>query len=694
MVVLEPQQETKKNLLVWLAPAGVLVAFLYVGIFDGGYFSREIYLACTGLWAMLGLALLLNWDWVRLPEGAAAPLAILAAMTGWIILTAFWSISPNATLIDFGRAAFYLAIFIAVLIGPEGRKAVVWTASVFVALATGLAMFALLAKVNPSLSADYLYAGGRIMGTIGYWNGLAALMAVTMPLALWLAASEWVSWTGRMAATLALAILGLALFFTLSRGGLLVAIAAVALYLILAPERLGGILSLLAAFIPGGVMAWYGSTALPSLQTALAGDRIDGAQGQRFAFALMAALTATLVLKAAALLLPSRLPRTRNGAVILAASWGLVLVLILGIGMAERHRISDKIHQLQSQTAVQVYDYSQNPIDQQGVARLASTSNNREEYWSIGLTNFRDHPLVGSGAGTYQFADARLRSVNGLARDPHSIWVRFLSDQGIIGFALLLALLGSLGWLFTRQVRRDRSLLKEGIYIALIVGCLAWLADSTFEWNWELPAVAVPFFLFAALAVRLGSAGEPDAVRQAETAAAAPDGPRSVVSRAQPVSTRLKAALVALSMLLSIVFLMLLFSQVETERASNLLNAGDLGGAEAAARTAHKLNYLNGSPLLTLGEVAQQRGDYIAARDFMTSALDRDPQRSAYQEDLALLEFYDLKQTDQGLADLTKAVNLDPQYQPLHLELQRMFYNQTVYQRTGRMPAAPKPTQY
>ena len=672
-----------------------MAVFLYLSVFDGGYFSREIYLACTGMWAVLGLALLLNWDWVRMPAGVAAPAVSLAAVTGWILLTLIWSISPNASLIEFGRAALYLGLFIAILIGPPGRKAVIWMASLFVGLVTGLAMFALLAKINPSLSADYLYSGGRIMGTIGYWNGLAALVAVTILPALWLAASEWVSWTGRMAATLALAVLGLALFFTLSRGGLLVGAGAIALYLMLAPERLGGMLSLLSAFVPGGLMAWYASTALPSLQTAAAGDRIGAADGQRFALALIVALTATIVLKAAALLLPSRVPRTRNGMIAAGAVALIGLLLVAGIGVAERQRIENRIRGAQTQTAVQVYDYNRNSIDEQGVARLASTANNRAEYWSIGLTNFRDHPLLGTGAGTYQFADARLRSVNGLARDPHSIWVRFLSDQGAIGFLLLLAFLGSLGWVVFRQVRKNSGLLTDGLYIALIVGCLAWLADTTFEWDWELPAVGFSFFLLAGLAIRLGGSGEPDARQQAESVAAAGRMPRKqFVPGSGMLTGRVKTGVVMLSMSLTIVFLVLLFAQVENQRASDLLSAGDPGGAAAAAHAAHRLNYFDGSPLQILAKVSQQEGDFFAARDYYQAALDRDPQRSAYQEDLALLEFYDLKLTGQGLADLDKAVNLDPQYQPLHLELQRMYSDLIKYQSSGKMPAAPKPTQY
>ncbi|MHB1412108.1 MAG: O-antigen ligase family protein [Thermoleophilia bacterium] len=695
MTALETRWETRNIFLPWLAPACAMAVFLYLSIFDGGYFSREIYLAGTGMWAVLGLALLLNWDWVRMPDGAAAPAASLAAVSGWILLTMIWSISPNASLIEFGRAALYLGVFIAILIGPPGRKAVIWTASLFVGMVTGLAMFALLAKINPSISVDYLYAGGRIMGTIGYWNGLAALVAVTILPALWLAASEWVSWTGRMAATLALAILGLTLFFTLSRGGLLVGAVGVALYLMLAPERLGGILSLLSAFVPGGLMAWYASTALPSLQTKAAGGRIGDGDGQHFAFALIMALTATIVLKAATLLLPSRVPRTRNGMIATGAAALIGLVLVAGVGVAERQRIENRIRGAQSQTAVQVYDYSRSSIDKQGVARLASTSNNRAEYWSIGLTNFRDHPLLGTGAGTYQFADARLRSVNGLARDPHSIWVRFLSDQGVIGFLLLLAFLGSLGWVVFRQVRKNHGLLTDGLYIALIVGCLAWLADATFEWDWELPAVGFSFFLLAALVIRLGSAGEPDARQQAESAATAGRLPRKqIIPGIRMLTGQVKTAMVLLSMTLTIVFLVLLFAQVENQRASHLLSAGDPAGAAAAAHTAHRLNYSDGGPLLILAEASQQEGDFFAARDYYQSALDRDPQRSAYQEGLALLEFYDLKLTGQGLTDLNKAVNLDPQYQPLHLELQRMYGDLIKYQNSGKMPAAPKPTQY
>ncbi len=680
--------EERVNWLAWTATAGVLAIFLYAASFDGAFFTREIFLAATGVLAILGMALLINWDRIEIPSGSGAPMIALFGIAAWTLATTLWSIAPNLSLIEFGRISIYLAVFIAILTGPPGRKAVYITVSLFVASVTGLALFALMAKVSPALSQSYLYSGGRLMGSVGYWNGLAALMIMAILPSVWLASSRSISWLGRLAATLSLTISGLALFFTLSRGGLLVAAGAIALYLLLNRERLGALASLLSALIPGGIFAWYASTSLPTLQTAATGDRISAADGHHFAIGLAAVLVAALAMRGASLLLPTSLPRTRKTMLLAGAVIGLAALVVAGGAFIERHHIVNKLHSLQSETSAPVYDYNQKQIDAQGVARLVSTSNNRLEFWRIGLTNFQNHPLIGTGGGTFRFPDAQLRSILGGARDPHSIWVRFLSDQGIIGFGLLLIFLGSLAWVFARQALASKGLFRDGLFLALVIACLAWLADSSFEWNWALPAVAIPFFLLAALALRLGSTGEPGT---AEPEAGVPGHRVAALPDSIYLANWLKWAIVAASMTLTIAFLVLLFSDVVGQRASARLAEGNLSAARSAAETAHRLNYLDPGPMVTLSGISEKEGNFTAARNYMERALHREPQDSAFEEDLALIEFYDLKETGQGLIDYNKAVNLDPQYEPLHIQFQKMYADSMKYDKTGIMPAKPQP---
>jgi hypothetical protein len=387
------------------------------------------------------------------------------------------------------------------------------------------------------------------------------------------------------------------------------------------------------------------------------------------------------------LALPSSVPPTRAGKVLIVVFWSAIIATGSVIAFSQRDYISNKLSEWQSKTDVQVWQYNQGSVDTRGVERLVSTSDYSTEFWSIGIKNFLKHPLLGTGGGTYRFANAQLRSGEGLARDPHSLWVRFLSDQGLIGFLLLLALVATLGWTFVKQLKANRALVGDGLYLALGIACLAWLADSTLEWNWALPAVSVPFFLLAALMFQLGDAGHSELARAASSFV----GKQSSL-RAMP--SWLRGSIATAAMFLTIFFLALLMSKLDVNRAEGSLIEGDLAAAETAARKAHQLNYFSVEPLYLLAKIAEARGDYPAARDFIMSAIDREPEKSALYEDLALIQFYGLKDTAGGLKTLSQAIDLDPQYKPLHLQLHRMYADAKKYSQTKIVPERPAATQY
>src|SRR5256885_10104249 len=90
----------------------------------------------------------------------------------------------------------------------------------------------------------------RLNSPIGYWNVLALLTVFALPLALWIAAPrsrpDWL----RAAAVVYLYGALVALALTFSRGGVAVAIAAVALWIVIAPPRLASAAPLALARLP------------------------------------------------------------------------------------------------------------------------------------------------------------------------------------------------------------------------------------------------------------------------------------------------------------------------------------------------------------------------------------------------------------------------------------------------------------
>jgi O-antigen ligase len=140
-----------------------------------------------------------------------------------------------------------------------------------------------------------------------------------------------------------------------------------------------------------------------------------------------------------------------------------------------------------------------------GAARLTTLQSNRYDYWSVALRAFTSSPLHGVGAGGWSVEWLRWRSVSEFATDAHSLELQTLAELGVVGVAMLLALL--LG--VTAAARRELlsgSMVAPGAIAALVV----YLAHSPLDWDWQMPAVT----LIAAVLAGTLLAGVPERRRR------------------------------------------------------------------------------------------------------------------------------------------------------------------------------------
>ena len=80
---------------------------------------------------------------------------------------------------------------------------------------------------------------------------------------------------------------------------------------------------------------------------------------------------------------------------------------------------------------------------------------------------------------------------------------------------ILLVVFGVLGGLAARIRGPDRAL-----YAALFAMTLAWAVHQAFDWDWQMPAVTLPVFMLAGLALARPAMADP-------AASACPPGARS-----------------------------------------------------------------------------------------------------------------------------------------------------------------------
>jgi O-antigen ligase len=108
---------------------------------------------------------------------------------------------------------------------------------------------------------------------------------------------------------------------------------------------------------------------------------------------------------------------------------------------------------------------------------------NRPHYWGVALEDYRDHPGLGSGAGTYGEYWLHHRPVLTFTRTAHSLYLQSLAELGPLGLALVVAALA----LPLVALRRT----SEPLVAAAAGGYVAYLVHTGVDWDWELPAVTL-----------------------------------------------------------------------------------------------------------------------------------------------------------------------------------------------------------
>jgi O-antigen ligase len=124
----------------------------------------------------------------------------------------------------------------------------------------------------------------------------------------------------------------------------------------------------------------------------------------------------------------------------------------------------------------------------------------RIQYWQVAWRDYREHPLLGSGAGTFGDYWLRHRPVDVFVRTAHTLYLQALAELGPLGLAvILLAVLAPLAVL---RRRRDPVAAAAG------AAYLAFALHAGVDWDWELPAVTLAG-LFCGAALLASGRDEP-----------------------------------------------------------------------------------------------------------------------------------------------------------------------------------------
>ena len=204
-----------------------LALVLYLAIDGGGYaFATHSQIGIAVWWIVVVSAAWNLLPVTRLTRAAIGTLGFFGAFAAWTAIGITWSISSGRSFQDLALVTCYLGILVlAVSIHRERGEAVRHTLGAVATAIVVVALLALTSRLWPHLfpasqqTGQFLTgARARLSWPLNYWNALAALMAIGVPLLLALATSAR-TLKAQATATAAIPIVALCDALTLSRGG-------------------------------------------------------------------------------------------------------------------------------------------------------------------------------------------------------------------------------------------------------------------------------------------------------------------------------------------------------------------------------------------------------------------------------------------------------------------------------------------
>jgi hypothetical protein len=576
---------TQRTYVVAAAVAAIVTA---ANASHGAYFSQS--------WGWVALAflmpttVLLILDRVWVPGRLRSTYVVLVgALAAWIGMSAIWSLSVGATARELERMLVYVSVAFAVafVLRRGDGPGIVGGATVGIALVTGYGLVTRLFPDRFDPGVDR-FNETRLAEPLGYWNALGLLTALGAILAVAIVVHarrrSWAVGGGALAP-----LFVVALYLSFSRGAWLALFFGLAATVALDPRRLT-ILWSIVALAPVSAVGVFVASRLDALTTdgvPAADVAHDGHSLAAVAAVLMVASGAVTIIVRLVIDLVSFPRRVRHGGALIL---GILAVAAAVAGLVALGGPSSAIAQVEARfEATQAIDLSLND-------RLFSISGNgRADTIRVAWDAAMDHPLAGTGAGTYEIIwyEHRPKAVD--VRDAHSLYVETLSELGLVGLVVLLAAL-AVPLVAAIRARRSRFAAPAcGAYVA-------WLAASGLDWHWEMVGLTATSLL-------VGSVGLVAAERRAHGRVGAGG----------------RLALVGVGATLSVLAVWSLVGNQALFAGRDAIARKDWSEARSDARRAQALLFWSREPDFVLGDAAAGLGDREGALRAYRDAVDKDP---------------------------------------------------------------------
>ena len=582
--LLEALRRNSPRMTSWTLP---FVLVVYLGLKGGGYDSiirGEVGLAIW--WIVLVGAVLGILPTIAPRRNGLIGLALLGAFTLWTGLGIAWSSDAGASVTEFARVATYLGVFALVLASqrPGDMRRMVNGLGAGMAV---IGLVALLSRLHPSwfptdTTAQTLATSKNRLGyPLDYWNGLATLMGMAIPLLLYMAIRARTV-LGQALSAAALPAVALTAFLTLSRGGAIEVAAGLVVFIALAPRRLAA-LPTLALTAAGSAILVIAASQRDALTNGL-GTAIAHDQGDEILATAIVVCGGVALLQAAIALAARHSfgPRIRVSRRATLTAWGGIALcaVVVAAGAGLPGELSDRWQQFKEPGGPGV-----------GVQRFDSSSGSgRYQTWSSAADANATRPLEGIGPGTFESWWAQHGDINVFVRDAHSLYMETLGELGVIGLLLIAGFVGAVlivGVTHSLTHRRDR----RWPYAAATASAFAFAVGAGIDWAWELSVLPIAFMVLAAGLL----------------------GPRRYRSTSRKEGFLIRGGLVALGVIAMVAIVPQLLGAEAIRDSQSAADSGNLQSALDKADHAHDLQPYAATPDLQQALVLELMGKYDAA---------------------------------------------------------------------------------
>src|SRR5918997_1652517 len=476
----------------------ILVAITFYGILNRGIFSTDLWLPVAV--AMLGLVfitLFIADYFAGTPRIVWVLLGLLAVLVAVKGLSLTWSIARTETVQELLRSSMYLAAFALAVASLSSQRLVGPFIDGMSLVAGAVAGHGVLHKTNPAEYPANSTDGVRVGSTVEYPNTAAVVLGMGIALGLGRMTQLRNPFSRGLYAALIL-VLGVVMYTTFSRGGMLALAAGLIVLFTVGGMRLQMFVNLL---LVSGPLLWlvWSVQGLETFFGSVSDESLAAADGSAFQTDLVIAALAAFVLQLAYAFLVGRYELAPALQRVLGIA--AVVAVLAGVGYVGFSVLGD---QWGSDEVLGAFSRKVEETDDVRDRLTSLRSNSRGTYWQVAWDEWKEHPLTGTGAGTFSYTWLENRPRFGSVRQVHNVFLEQGAETGVVaflalsGFAVLLT--GYAAWAALRATG-ERKVLLAGLTGAVVV----YLTSSALEWHWYIPASTIYFFVLAGVTVRLAT---------------------------------------------------------------------------------------------------------------------------------------------------------------------------------------------